>query len=116
VFCLWSTRWLVGEFGWRPAAVLWSGLGFVLVSAGLWRRRAALRHAGFVVLALALGKLFLVDVWDFSTFFRVAAFLALGVALVVLGFFYNRFADLFKRLMEEDEAKLPPPGGESPSP
>ena len=110
---LWSTRWLVGELGWQAAAILWSGLGFTLVSVGLWRRLAPLRHAGFLVLALALGKLFLADVWDFGTFFRVVAFLALGVALVVLGFFYNRFAELIKRLMESDEARAEPPGGES---
>ena len=77
-------------------------LGFGLVSAGLWRKLAALRHAGFALLAISLVKLFAVDVWDFGAFTRVAAFLALGVALVVLGFFYNRFAEVLKKLLEGD--------------
>ena len=100
---LWSTQLVVWHFGWKPVAVLWTGLGFVLVSGGLWRKIAALRYAGFALLAMALGKLFTLDVWDFTTFTRVAAFLALGAALVVLGFFYNRFADVLKKLFESEE-------------
>jgi hypothetical protein len=99
---LWSTRWVVSSFDWQMMAMLWTGLGFLLVCAGLWRRLAPWRHAGFALLAVALVKLFAVDVWNFGTFTRVAAFLALGAALVVLGFFYNKFADLLKRLLEED--------------
>ncbi|WP_367870974.1 DUF2339 domain-containing protein [Luteolibacter sp. Populi] len=100
----WSTEALVRYEDWKPVAVLWTVLGFLLVSTGLWRKLAILRHAGFALLAIALFKLFIVDVWDFATFFRITAFLALGVALVVLGFFYNRFADALKKLLEADEA------------
>ena len=96
----WSSQALIWHFDWKPVAVLWTGLGFLLVCTGLWQKTAALRHAGFILLAMSLVKLFVVDVWDFNTFTRVAAFLALGVALVVLGFFYNRFADVLKKLFE----------------
>lgn len=102
LLALWSTQLLVWRFDWKPVAILWTVLGFGLVSAGLWRKLAALRHAGFALLAISLVKLFTVDVWDFGAFTRVAAFLALGVALVVLGFFYNRFAEVLKKLLEGD--------------
>ncbi len=101
---LWSTHALVWYAGWKPVAVLWTILGFALVSTGLWQKLAALRHAGFALLAIAVAKLFIADVWDFATFYRVGAFLALGVALVVLGFFYNRFAEVLKKLLESEEA------------
>lgn len=101
---LWSTHALVWYADWKPVAVLWTILGFALVSTGLWRKLAALRHAGFALLAIAVAKLFISDVWDFATFYRVSAFLALGVALVVLGFFYNRFAEVLKKLLESEEA------------
>ncbi|MCW1884063.1 DUF2339 domain-containing protein [Luteolibacter flavescens] len=104
MLALWSSQLMVWHFGWKPVAILWTALGFGLVSTGLWRKLSALRHAGFALLAVALVKLFALDVWDFGTFFRIAAFLALGVALVVLGFFYNRFADVLKKLLEGDEA------------
>lgn len=102
LLALWSTQQLVWRFDWKPVAILWTVLGFGLVSAGLWRKLAALRHAGFALLAVSLVKLFAIDVWDFGAFTRVAAFLALGVALVVLGFFYNRFAEVLKKLLEGD--------------
>lgn len=101
----WSSQLLIWHFDWKPVAVLWTGLGFLLVCTGLWQKTAALRHAGFILLAMSLAKLFTMDVWDFNTFTRVAAFLALGVALVVLGFFYNRFADVLKKLFEADGAQ-----------
>ena len=104
LLALWSSQVLVWHFDMKPVVILWTGLGFLLVSAGLWQKVAALRHAGFALLAVAVAKLFVLDVWDFNTFTRIAAFLALGVALVVLGFFYNRFADVLKRLLEPDEA------------
>jgi hypothetical protein len=100
---LWSSKLTVWHFDWKPVAVLWTGLGFLLVSTGLWQKIAALRFAGFALLGMALMKLFVFDVWDFTTFTRVAAFLALGVALVALGFLYNRFADVLKKLFEGDE-------------
>jgi hypothetical protein len=102
LLALWSTQQVVWHFDWTPVAILWTVLGFSLVSAGLWRKLAALRHAGFALLAISLVKLFAVDVWDFGAFTRVAAFLALGVALVVLGFFYNRFAEVLKKILEGD--------------
>jgi hypothetical protein len=104
LLAMWASQLSVWHAGWKPAAILWTGLGFGLVSAGLWRKLAALRHAGFALLTLSLAKLFLVDVWDFGAFTRVAAFLALGVALVVLGFFYNRFAEVLKKILEGDGA------------
>ncbi|MEM1084845.1 MAG: DUF2339 domain-containing protein [Verrucomicrobiota bacterium] len=97
---LWSTLTLVQETGWSGVVILWALLGFTLVGGGLWLRFASWRHAGFALLAVALVKLFAVDVWDFGAFTRVVAFLALGVALVALGFFYNRFADILKRLLD----------------
>ncbi|MFC7337839.1 DUF2339 domain-containing protein [Haloferula chungangensis] len=100
---LWSTLFVVQSMGWSAVAILWTLLGFGFVCSGLWMRLAAWRHAGFVLLGMALIKLFAVDVWDFGAFTRVLAFIALGVALVVLGFFYNRFAEILKRLLEGDE-------------
>lgn len=99
----WATQMLVWRHGWVPVGVLWTLLGFGYVTTGLWQRLAVLRQAGFGLLAMALLKLFIVDVWDFDAFTRVVAFLALGVALVVLGFFYNKFAGVLKKLLEQED-------------
>lgn len=104
VFTIWSTHLVVDFMGWKAVAVLWTILGFGLVSMGLILNRVTSRQAGFILLSLALLKLFFIDVWDFTTFMRVISFIALGLALVVLGLFYHRFAPALKRLIEEESA------------
>lgn len=105
VLSVWTTHLTVDYFGWRSVAVVWTLLGFALVSFGLMVSRVTSRQAGFLLLSIALLKLFFVDVWDFSTFMRVVSFLALGLALVILGLFYHRFASTWKRLVEVEEAQ-----------
>ncbi|MDB6079959.1 MAG: hypothetical protein JWO82_3706 [Akkermansiaceae bacterium] len=104
LLAVWSTLLEVWSFGWKPVVVMWAALGFSAVSVGLWRKLAMLRHTGFAVLGVAMGKLFISDVWDLGAFVRIVAFLALGAALVLLGFFYNRFADVIKKLFEPDRS------------
>lgn len=100
---LWSTQMLVWRFDWKPAAVLWTVLGFAFVTAGLWQRLHILRVCGFILLILSFLKLFISDVWDFTAFMRVASFIVLGVALILLGLFYNKFADVIRKLLEDEK-------------
>ncbi|MBB5350409.1 putative membrane protein [Haloferula luteola] len=102
VSTLWASQGLGERMGWSAVTLLWTGLGFAWVTAGLWRGLASVRIAGFVLLLGALLKLFFHDVWEFGAFTRVAAFLSLGAALVVLGFFYNRFTGLLRKLVQEE--------------
>ena len=103
VISLWATQMLVWRHDWTAVAVLWTLLGFASVTAGLWMRLRVVRQAGFALLALALVKVFAVDVWDFNAFMRVVSFMVLGCALILLGLFYNKFTDVLKRLIEEDK-------------
>ncbi|MBX3741615.1 MAG: DUF2339 domain-containing protein [Akkermansiaceae bacterium] len=98
---MWATQMLVWRHDWHAVSVLWTVLGFGMVSAGLAIRLVALRQAGFCLLAMAILKVFVRDVWDFNAFTRVIAFIVLGAALILLGLFYNRFAPVLKRLLEE---------------
>ncbi len=106
VAALWSTQMLVWRLGWGPAVMLWAVLGFIYVSLGLWQRLSHVRMAGFILLAISLGKLFVVDVWDFTAFWRVSSFIVLGAVLIGLGLFYNQFSDVMKSLLE-DENEMP---------
>lgn len=99
---VWATQMLVWRHDWNAVSVLWTLLGFAAVSAGLWQRLRVMRQIGFVLLAMALIKIFAVDVWDFTAFMRVVSFIVLGVALILLGLFYNKFAPVLKRLLEEE--------------
>jgi hypothetical protein len=103
IITLWATQMLVWRFDWKPAAVLWTMLGFMFVSAGLWQRLHVARVMGFLLLALSLGKLFASDVWDFTAFMRVVSFIVLGAALILLGLFYNKFAPAIKALLDSEK-------------
>jgi uncharacterized membrane protein len=107
VTTIWATQMLVWRFGWKPSAVLWTILGFAFVTAGLWQRLHILRLSGFILLIISFIKLFAVDVWDFTAFMRVVSFIVLGAALILLGLFYNKFADAIKALLDDEKSSMP---------
>jgi uncharacterized membrane protein len=68
----------------------WAALGFVALVAGLVRRQRALRLGGLGILALAVGKVFVVDLAQLESIWRVGSFLALGLLLLAGAFAYQR--------------------------
>jgi len=64
--------------------------GAVLLGLGFWRRAAFLRWQGLVLLALAIGKVFTVDVSALSQGYRILSFLGLGALLLGVSFVYQR--------------------------
>jgi uncharacterized membrane protein len=68
----------------------WAALGFAAILAGLVRDRRALRLGGLGVLALAVGKVFLVDLAHLESIWRVLSFLALGLLLLAGAYAYQR--------------------------
>ena len=70
----------------------WGGLGFAAIVAGLVRDKRVLRLGGLGVLALAVGKVFLVDLANLESIWRVGSFLAIGLLLLAGAFAYQRVA------------------------
>jgi uncharacterized membrane protein len=68
----------------------WGALGFVALLIGLIRRKRALRLGGLGILALAVGKVFLVDLANLDSMWRVGSFLAVGLLLLAAAFAYQR--------------------------
>lgn len=64
--------------------------GAILLGAGFWRRSAFLRWQALVLLAVAVGKVFLVDMSQLSQGYRILSFLGLGVLLMAVSFVYQR--------------------------
>lgn len=69
----------------------WVVLGTALLVFGLRRDHFMLRLGGLLVLALAVGKVFLFDVAGLGDLYRVLSFLGLGASLLGLGYLYQRF-------------------------
>jgi len=64
--------------------------GAILLAVGFWRRSAFLRWQGLVLLAVSVGKVFLVDMSELSQGYRILSFLGLGALLLAVSFVYQR--------------------------
>jgi uncharacterized membrane protein len=71
-------------------SAFWAALGFGALIAGLVRDLRPLRLGGLGLLALAVGKVFIVDLAALESIWRVASFLALGLLLLAGAFAYQR--------------------------
>jgi uncharacterized membrane protein len=95
----WSLRWTGGD--WQQEAnyrmyaqftySAWFMLfGAILLGMGVWRRSAFLRWQALVLLAVSIGKVFLVDVSELSQGYRIVSFLGLGALLLAVSFVYQK--------------------------
>ena len=71
-------------------SALFMAFGVVLLSIGFWRRSAYLRWQALVLLAVAIAKVFLIDVSELSQGYRVLSFIGLGALLLAVSFVYQR--------------------------
>lgn len=75
----------------------WAGFAVVVFALGFFLRERFHRWLGLGVLAAAVGRVVLVDVWKQGTIYRVLTFMALGVALLVVGFIYNKYQEKIRQ-------------------
>jgi len=59
----------------------WLVFAMLLFALGFWRRNAPLRYAGLAVMAVTIGKVFLLDTKHLEDIYRVLSFLCLGLCL-----------------------------------
>jgi hypothetical protein len=75
--------------------VCWGISAIGILLTGLLGQSKPLRLVGLAGLILCIPRVFLVDIQ--STFYRIAAFVVLGVVLLVVGFLYTRFRSAIER-------------------
>jgi uncharacterized membrane protein len=71
-------------------SALFMVFGAILLGAGFWQRSSFLRWQALVLLAAAIGKVFLSDVSELSQGYRIVSFLGLGALLLAVSFVYQR--------------------------
>jgi uncharacterized membrane protein len=71
-------------------SVLWSVFAGLLMATGFRLRAAGLRLAGLTLFGITLLKVMLLDISELRQFYRILAFLALGVALLAVAWGYQR--------------------------
>jgi uncharacterized membrane protein len=81
--------------------ILWGLSGFAMIALGMQRKLLALRIGGLALFLLILLKLFIFDIRSVSPGGKIAAFISLGVLLLVISFMYQR---LRKLLTDKEDA------------
>jgi uncharacterized membrane protein len=76
-------------------SIAWLTFGVVLLAIGILFNSQRARLASAVVIALTIGKAFLIDMSTLTGIYRALSFMCLGVVLVAIGWLYQRI--LFRR-------------------
>ncbi|MBT65078.1 MAG: hypothetical protein CML13_17915 [Puniceicoccaceae bacterium] len=71
-------------------SLVWLLLAVTYQAIGLWRQQSVIHVGSLVLLLITIGKVFLVDAAELEGLLRVLSFLGLGLALIGIGFFYNK--------------------------
>jgi len=72
-------------------SLVWVLFAIALLVAGIATRGSVLRYGSALVMALAIGKVFLVDTAQLEDLYRVFSLFGLGVTLMLLAFLYQKF-------------------------
>lgn len=90
---LFVSRWVLEMGNGFYLTASWSLLALALFTAGLVLRERMYRWLGLGVLACAVGRVVVFDVWKLGTVDRILSFMALGIVLLVLGFVYSKYEE-----------------------
>ena len=72
-------------------SIAWALFAFALLLIGMKKKMRFVRYAGLALLIVTLLKLFLHDLGNLSQLYRIGAFMAVAVILIVASFVYQRF-------------------------
>ncbi|MCU0422927.1 MAG: DUF2339 domain-containing protein [Bacteroidia bacterium] len=75
--------------------ILFAVYALILISIGLWQRKAALRIYGIALFAATLIKLFLYDLSGTESIEKTITFIIVGILLLVISFLYNKYKSIF---------------------
>ena len=74
-------------------SILWGTCSLGMIIFGILTPRNHIRIAAMVVFSITLSKLFFYDISHLSTISKTIVFLSLGILLLIISYFYNRFKD-----------------------
>jgi uncharacterized membrane protein len=77
----------------------WGVEGILLLAGGFATRGRTLRLSGLAALAVCVLKLFLYDLRNLETPYRIASFLVLGALLIAVSWAYTRFRSELERYL-----------------
>jgi hypothetical protein len=94
-----ATAFLFHEVSGSMLTVAWGMEGAALLAAGFPLRDRTLRLSGLALFLICVGKLFLYDLRELETLYRILSFFVLGVILVAVSWLYTRFRGRIQRYL-----------------
>jgi hypothetical protein len=89
---MWETVDATADFARQATlSVAWVAYGTALIVIGIMRRYAPLRYLAIALLALTIGKVFLLDLPQHGGLYRIIGFIGLGVFLLLGAWLYQRY-------------------------
>jgi hypothetical protein len=90
---------LYGRVSGGLLTVAWGCEGLALLGIGFPLGQRVLRIQGLVLLLICILKLFLFDLRNLETMYRILSFVALGLILLAVSWIYTRFQEQIKKLL-----------------
>ncbi len=90
---------LYGRVAGELLTVSWGLQGLCLLGSGFVFRARMLRLQGLALLLICILKLFLYDLRNLETIYRILSFVALGLILLCVSWIYTRFRENLRRLL-----------------
>ena len=90
---------LYGEVSGSLFTVAWGMEGLALLACGFAFRERILRLQGLALLLACILKLFVYDLRNLETLYRILSFVALGLILLAVSWIYTRFRDHIRKLL-----------------
>lgn len=81
-------------------SIFYGFYAFALLIIGLISRLATARILAILLFGFTILKVFLYDISELETGYRIFSFLILGVILITVGYFYHRFAERIKAFLK----------------
>lgn len=83
--------------------LLWAAYALVLLIVGLQRTVRSLRFIGLAIFVVVVAKVFLSDLANLDPFYRIIAFIVLGLILLGAAFIYLKFRQRFQTAPKGDQ-------------
>ncbi len=87
------------EVSGRVLTVAWGAEALVLLGIGFVFRERPLRLHGLALFLICVLKLFLYDLRNLETPYRILSFIALGLILLGVSWIYTRFREQLQKLL-----------------
>lgn len=84
-------------------SILWSLFALGMILRGIIKNEHTLRYLGLALFAIVTWKVFFVDLKQLDQFYRIVAFIVLGILVLAGSFLYLRFRESFAIEVLEDE-------------